>query len=86
MSAQRALRPLPSMPEPPHSGLNRDLPRPKLAAIRRKVEAASVRPSPGSSDLLADDLWREEVRFGPRIIKVHDCTGMPSLALKRIRS
>lgn len=82
MKAERRLKPVPPVQSSPAPALNRDLSPAEVAALRRRLKKAEARPAPGSSDLLAADLWREEMPVGARTVHVYDLTKMPSIALK----
>lgn len=57
------------------------------AAIRAKVDAASVRPTPGTSDLLARPVNGRLPGIGdsPKTVTVHDLVGMMPVHLKKGR-
>lgn len=56
------------------------------AALRAKIDAASIRPTPGTSDLLARSVSGElpgTAKRGPKTVKVYDLTGMMLVHLKK---
>ena len=52
-------------------------------ALRRRVEEASRRPAPGTSELLSRALTVETHAVGAREVKVHDLVGMAPVHLRR---
>ncbi len=55
------------------------------AALRAKIDVASVRPTPGTSDALLRPVGGEFsgiVPKGPKTVKVFDCVGLLSVKLR----